>query len=87
MSGLSSYDRIVAQRTMNRNFAELHEQRSAARQEAAQRVISQGDNIRSALVSSTAQANEGQSQLMANIIRTRAAAEAKAKAAAANKYA
>lgn len=80
MSGLSSYDRIVAQRAMNRNFADLHEQRSASRQEAAQRVISQGDNIRNAVVNVTADTNSGQSQLMANIIRTRMAAEAKAKA-------
>jgi hypothetical protein len=88
MNGLSAYNRIVAQREMNRNFSELHEQRSASRQQAAQRVMSQGDSLRSAMANNIAQNNEGQSQLVANIIRTRAAEEAKAKAkAAASKYA
>ena len=54
-------------------MSELHEQRSASRQQAAQRVMSQGDSLRSAMANNIAQNNEGQSQLVANIIRTRAA--------------
>ena len=76
----SSYDMIQAHRARLRSFAALSEQRSAARQEAAQRVLSQGDSTRNTLMSSVAQIAAGESQLMSMIIRSRMAAEAKEKA-------
>lgn len=71
---------IQAHRARLRSFAALSEQRSASRQEAAQRVLSQGDSTRNTLMSSVAQTASGESQLTAMIIRSRMAADAKAKA-------
>lgn len=76
----SSYDMIQAHRARLRSFAALNEQRSASRQEAAQRVLSQGDSTRNTLMASVAQIAAGESQLTAMIIRSRMAADAKAKA-------
>lgn len=83
----SSYDVIQAHRARLRSFAALNEQRSASRQEAAQRTLSFGDSTRNAVANSTADYNAGNSQLLASIIRTRSAADAKAKAEPAKWYA
>ncbi len=77
---ISSYDRIQAHRARLRDFAQLNEQRSAARQEAAQRTLSHGDYMLSGMANATANANLGTSQLTSMIIRSRMAAEAKEKA-------
>ena len=85
---ISRYDAILAQRARNSSFAELAEQRSAARREAAQRTIAQGEATRNTLVSNTANTGAGLTKLTEMLIRTRVAEEAKAKAAeTAKKYA
>ena len=88
MSGLSSYDRIQNRRAWNKSFANLAEQRSAARKEAAQRVIAQGEATRNSVLSAVADIGAGTTKLTEMMIRSRITAEAKAKTAAlAKKYA
>jgi hypothetical protein len=80
IGAVSSYDMIQAHRARLRDFAQLNEQRSAARQEAAQRTLSHGEYMLSGMANATSNANVGTSQLTSMIIRSRMAAEAKAKA-------
>ena len=87
IGAISSYDMIQAHRARLRSFAALGEQRSASRQEAAQRTLSFGDSTRNALATSTYDYNAGNSQLLASIIRARSAADAKAKAEPSKWYA
>jgi hypothetical protein len=87
IGAVSSYDMIQAHRARLRSFADLAEQRSASRQEAAQRTLSFGDSTRNALATTASDYNAGTSQLLASIIRTRSAADAKAKAEPSKWYA
>ena len=87
IGAVSGYDMIQAHRARLRSFAALDEQRSASRQEAAQRTLSFGDSTRNALANSTFDYNAGTSQLLASIIRARSAADAKAKAEPSKWYA
>lgn len=86
IGAVSSYDMIQAHRARLRDFAQLNEQRSAARQEAAQRTLSHGEYMLSGMANASSQANVGMSQLTSMIIRSRMAAEAKAKAEPARWY-
>jgi len=74
---LSSYDRILAHRARVSSFAKLAEQRSAARQEAAQRTLNQAEATRNTMINSVAQAGAGTTKLTEMMIRTRMAAETK----------
>lgn len=76
---VSGYDAILAQRARRADAAATAEARSTARQEAAQKTLSQSDNLRSTLSSLVTQSAADQSQLTSRIITTRAAAQAKAK--------
>lgn len=85
---ISRYDAILAQRARNSSYAELAEQRSASRREAAQRTMAQGDSTRNTLVSNAANTGAGLTKLTEMLIRTRVADEAKARTAEmAKKYA
>lgn len=90
---ISRYDAIQNHRARQRDFAELAEQRSAARKEAAQRTMAQSDATRNTMVSRVADAGAGMTKLTEMAIRTRIAdeakadAKAKAKSAAAARYA
>lgn len=79
-NSVSSYDRILANRARNRGYADLAEQRSAARQEAAQRTLAKNATILNTLMNSASQAGAGTSQLTSMMIRSRMAAEAETKA-------
>lgn len=87
IGAISSYDRIQAHRAKLRDYAELAEQRSAARQEAAQRTLAHGEYLISGLSSATSNSSVGTSQLTSMIIRSRMAAEAKEKAEPSKWYA
>lgn len=76
----SRYDTILLNRQKQRDAADLREARSTARQAAAENTLSKSDNLRNTMANNIAQGGVDQSQLTAQLIRTRMAAEAKAKA-------
>lgn len=80
IGAVSSYDRIQAHRARLRDYADLAEQRSLARREAAEMTLAKGDAMRNAVQSSFFQASTGMTQLMEMVLRARSADEAKAKA-------
>ena len=80
IGAVSSYDMIQAHRARNRSYADLAAQRSEARQQAAQMTLAKSASTLGTLMDSAAQAGAGTSQLTSMIIRSRMAAEAKAKA-------
>ena len=82
----SRYDTILMHRQKQRDAAELREARSEARREAAQKTLYSSDNLRNTLANSLAQVSANQSNLTAQLIRTRVAVEAKAKAEPAKWY-
>jgi hypothetical protein len=75
----SRYDTILLHRQSQRDAADLREARSAARQTAAQNTMAKSDTLRNTLATSISNSGADQSNLLANVIRTRMADEAKAK--------
>ncbi|MCS6758360.1 MAG: hypothetical protein MO852_04245 [Candidatus Devosia euplotis] len=67
-------------RQKQRDAADLREARSAARRATAENTLSKSDGLRNTLANAIAQSGADQSQLTSQLIRTRMAAEAKAKA-------
>lgn len=84
---LSRYDAILAHRSRQQAFAQLNEQRSESRKAAAEKVLSQGESTRNAVLNSTSQASTGLTQLTEMMIRSRMSIEAKAKAEPSKWYA
>ena len=82
----SRYDDILIHREKQRQAAELREARSEARRIAAEQAQARSDTLRSSMESATSSIASGQSQLMAQIIRSRMADDAKAKAEPAKWY-
>lgn len=79
---VSAYDSIMLQRAKRADAAALAEARSEARRAAVQNTLAKSDTLRYTLANAAAQNSADQSQLMARIIQSRVAADAKAKAAA-----
>ncbi|WIJ27017.1 hypothetical protein [Devosia sp. RR2S18] len=77
----SRYDAILMNREKQRYAAELREARSEARRQAAQQTLARSDTVRFAVSDVTSQINFGQSQLTAQLIRSRMSVEAAQKAA------
>ncbi|WP_193336839.1 hypothetical protein [Devosia beringensis] len=77
---VSGYDAILAQRARRADAAAIAEARSQARREAAQNTMAKSDGLRSTLATTIANTGADQSQLTSQLIRTRMAEEAKAKA-------
>jgi len=82
----SRYDDILLHRQRQRDAAELREARSEARRAAAEKTMSQSNLVRSSMSDVIVQAGTNQSQLTAQLIRSRMAAEATAKAEPAKWY-
>jgi hypothetical protein len=75
-----SYDLIRYNRSKQANAAAVAAARSSSRQTAAQNTLAKSDNLRNTMASTITQGVADQSQLTSQLIRTRMATEAKAKA-------
>lgn len=82
----SRYDAVLLHRQKQAAAAELREARSEARRQAAEATVSKSDSLRNTMGNVVAQANVNQSQLMAQMIRSRMTAEATEKAEPAKWY-
>jgi hypothetical protein len=82
----SRYDAILLHRQKQAAAAELREARSIARQQMAQDTLAKSEQLRFSVTNAVAQSAADQSQLMAQIIRSRVQAQAAEKAAPAKWY-
>lgn len=82
----SRYDAVLLHRQKQAAAAELREARSEARRQAAEVTVSKSDSLRNTMGNVVAQANVNQSQLMAQMIRSRMLDQATAKAEPAKWY-
>jgi len=76
---VSGYDAILMQRAKRADAADLAEARSEARRAAAQNTLAKSDTLRNTIGTVIANSGPDQSNLLARVIQTRMAAEAKAK--------
>lgn len=65
------YDAILLNRQKQRDAADLREARSEARQQMAQATLAKADTLRNTMAVASSDANYGQSQLIAQLIRSR----------------
>ena len=76
----SRYDNLLLHRQNQRDAADLREARSAARKAAAESTMAKSDTLRNSVTNIVSQSGADQSNLTSQLIRTRMAVEAKAKA-------
>lgn len=82
----SRYDAILMHRQKQAAAAEQRDNRAQSRQQAVQTAKAKSDTLRNTVSNVVAQTSVSQSQLMAQIIRSRMATEATEKAAPAKWY-
>ena len=80
------YDAILFNRQKQRDAADLREARSEARQQMAQATLAKSDTLRNTMAVASSDANFGQSQLIAQLIRSRMNVDAASKSASTKWY-